>query len=47
MLENGANAMDWLKDPDVGPILLQISRIYTAEKSAFSLDLAMVNGISP
>lgn len=31
MLENGANAMDWLKDPDVGPILLQISRIYTAE----------------
>ena len=25
--------MDWLKDPDVGPILLQISRIYTAEKS--------------
>ena len=33
MLENGANAMDWLKDPDVGPILLQISRIYTAEKS--------------
>ncbi|XP_067948197.1 ubiquitin-associated domain-containing protein 1-like isoform X2 [Watersipora subatra] len=33
MLENGANTMDWLKDPDVGPILLQISRIYTAERS--------------
>lgn len=33
MLENGANAMDWLKDPDVGPILLQISRTYTTEKS--------------
>ena len=33
MLENGANTMDWLKDPDVGPILLQISRIYTTERS--------------
>lgn len=35
MLENGANTMDWLKDPDVGPILLQISRIYTAERNDY------------
>ena len=34
MLENPSNTQQWLNDPDTGPMLIQISRIYHAEKHA-------------
>ncbi len=34
MLENPSNTQQWLSDPDTGPMLIQISRIYHAEKHA-------------
>ena len=32
MLENPSNTQQWLSDQDIGPMLLQISRIYHAER---------------
>ncbi|XP_074653863.1 ubiquitin-associated domain-containing protein 1-like [Tubulanus polymorphus] len=34
MLDNPALTTDWLNDPETGPMLIQISRIYHAEKNA-------------
>ena len=34
MLENPNNTQQWVNDPDTGPMLIQISRIYHAEKHA-------------
>ena len=45
MLENPNNTQQWLNDPDTGPMLIQISRIYHAEKQA--PHLTTVNSFSP
>ena len=34
ILENPHTTAQWLSDPDTGPMLLQISRIYHGEKNA-------------
>ena len=40
MLENPGNTQQWLNDPDTGPMLIQISRIYHAEKHAAKVSSA-------
>ena len=32
MLENPVSVSQWLNDPEMGPLLMQISRIYHSEK---------------
>ena len=34
MLDSPLAAQQWLSDPDTGPLLVQVSRIYHAEKHA-------------
>ncbi|XP_064649916.1 ubiquitin-associated domain-containing protein 1-like isoform X2 [Lineus longissimus] len=46
MLDNPATTSHWLNDPETGPMLVQISRIYHAEKNAANSRVLSASGFS-